>query len=122
MRLVWMIGILVLLAGAGWSTGLTGWLHTNGREVLDDANHPVRFCGVNVSGMEYGTGVPFAQRGPSTYGGWATPDPRMYDHLQAWGVNVVRLPIAWANLEPKAPVKHQPAGAAKPAATANNAK
>jgi aryl-phospho-beta-D-glucosidase BglC (GH1 family) len=84
---------------------ITGWLRTTGTQILDSQNRRILFQGVNSSGMEWGEGDPW-QNGScdSRYGCWAMPSSQMYDNLTAWGINVVRLPISWADLEPNAPV------------------
>jgi len=35
------------------------------------------------------------------YGCYAPPPQDMYDNLTNWGFNAVRLPLVWANIEPK---------------------
>jgi endoglycosylceramidase len=59
--------------------------------IRDDAGRVVLLRGANYSGLEFGNFI-------------ANPDgPRESDFAQlaSWGVNVIRLPIAWSYLEPQ---------------------
>jgi hypothetical protein len=79
----------------GW---IVGWLHTGNTVILDVSNQPVYFHGINSSGMEWGKGQPL-----STNGGYAPPPAGEYEKLAQWGFNLVRLPVAWANIETNPP-------------------
>jgi hypothetical protein len=79
----------------GW---IAGWLHTSNTVILDGSNQPVHFHGINSSGMEWGKGQPM-----TTNGGYAVPPSGEYGKLARWGFNLVRLPVAWANIETNPP-------------------
>jgi len=88
---------------------ITGWLHTNPgqTEIFDGSGNVVRLIGLNVMGLEFGTGTSAAD---SCKFGWGGEDAGWYsttefDNIAAWGFNFVRLPISWENLEPTAPTQ-----------------
>lgn len=81
---------------------VSGWLHTDGRRILDAAGTPVRMVGVGIHGMEPGTGQP-SSAGTGQCRGWIEPTPATYTNVRAWGFNTVRLAWSWANLEPDPP-------------------
>jgi|GEM_PF-6751849 len=91
---------------------ITGWLHTNGNQILDSNNNIVRLTGINSTGMEWGAGHAWNQAvspGCSDqYGCYQTPLeqklPQEFDDVKTCGFNFVRLLISWANLEPNIPV------------------
>lgn len=107
--------LLVLVLAASWASTLaaatpktpriSGWLHTSGQKILDTRNREVRFISVNVTGLE-STNDEGSQVIKSCNRGWRTPSRRPAEHLAAWGFNSVRLPVAWGNLEPTAPVRN----------------
>jgi len=100
-------------------------LHVTGRTVYQSNGRPITFLGVNISGMEYGDGHALTLRDlikhVSVRTGYITPEVRaqftryqdpkdhskspyaVYDNVAKWGFNTVRVPISWANLEPKKP-------------------
>ncbi len=81
------------------------WLHTNGTAIVDEQNQPIFLHGVNVSGMEYGAGQKW-RNGHSPdkrYGGYDPPKAEQLNSIATIGFNSVRLPIAWANIEPVPP-------------------
>ena len=87
---------------------IDGWLHTDGSRILDERGREVVFRGVNVSGLEWGAGKPWGEKGCPTkqYGCWAEIQrDNEFEDIAAWGFNMVRLPVAWANLEPTAPTR-----------------
>jgi aryl-phospho-beta-D-glucosidase BglC (GH1 family) len=89
------------------SSAQTGtWYKTDGTQIIGPDNMPIVFHGVNSSGMEWGAGYPWKVkcRTPK-YGCWGSiPGNDEYANLARWGFNLVRLPIAWANIEPTAPI------------------
>lgn len=99
-HLVWPILIALLLAACGDSSSsgkpssttlepLT--IRADADWIRDDAGRVVLLRGTNYSGLEFGNFI-------------ANPNgPRESDFAQlaSWGVNVIRLPIAWDYLEPE---------------------
>jgi len=81
--------------------------HSHNMDMIDSAGREVVLKGVNVSGMEWGAGTVWGKGGCNNpqwgkrYGCYAPPPQDMYDNLANWGFNAVRLPLAWANIEPK---------------------
>ena len=85
---------------------ISGWLHTEGTQIVTEDRHPVRLLGIGITGMQQGSGTPNTQ--PQPYSGclgWHTPDPVAYGQIKSWGFNMIRLPVSWANLEPSPPTK-----------------
>jgi Cellulase (glycosyl hydrolase family 5) len=100
-------------------------LHTTGAGIYDSRNHLVRLVGLNVSGMEWGTGKAISatqiNQGASVRAGYVTPlsfqesahqlyphdqsksPTAVYSNIAQWGFNFVRLPISWSDLEPTQP-------------------
>jgi hypothetical protein len=86
---------------------ISGWLHTNSRDanIYDSNGNVIRLVGLNVIGLEFGTGT--SNLDACRYG-WGGQDAggysaREFDDIASWGFNSVRLPISWENLEPTAP-------------------
>jgi aryl-phospho-beta-D-glucosidase BglC (GH1 family) len=82
---------------------ITGWLHTEagGINVYDSGGNVVPLRGVDVDGLDFGTGNPTSS--PDSCGkGWGITTTSFTD-VAAWGFNSVRIPISWENLEPTAP-------------------
>lgn len=82
---------------------ITGWLHTdlNSMNIYDSNGDAVQLQGVNVDGLDFGTGSSW--RSPDSCGkGWSIP-PTSFVNVASWGFNFVRIPISWENLEPTAP-------------------
>ncbi len=82
---------------------ITGWLHTNpgSGNVYDSNGNVVRLQGVNVDGLDFGTGV--SSLSPDSCGrGWKIA-PTSVANVASWGFNFVRIPISWENLEPAPP-------------------
>jgi hypothetical protein len=84
-----------------------GWLHTRNGVIVDGHNHPVRFTGILYTRLSPGRGQPSSQTG-SECTGWTAPTTAVYDNIQSWGFNIVRLGITWANMEPNRPIKVGP--------------
>ncbi len=88
--------------GTAPATAFSGWLHTSGTTVVDSTGQAVHLTGLNVTGMEssnpQGTNVP-----GTCNNGWKELTRAEVDTIAGYGFTTVRLPIAWANLEPTAP-------------------
>jgi len=82
---------------------ITGWLHTNGTDIVDARGRVVRFVGVDASGMGHGWGSTFPNDGQHGCPSWDPPTPSEYANVRQWGFNMVRVSFSWANLEPTAP-------------------
>ena len=82
---------------------ITGWLHTEpgSTSVYDSNGDVVPLLGINVDGLDFGTGNPATSPDPCGKG-WSIP-PTSYDDVAPWGFNFIRVPITWENLEPTAP-------------------
>jgi aryl-phospho-beta-D-glucosidase BglC (GH1 family) len=70
----------------------TGFLQTDGQRIMDQAGNTVVLRGANFFGYEYAVGI--AEK-------WDTHSESDYAQMASWGFNVVRLPIAWALIEPE---------------------
>ena len=85
-----------LLVSLGWNVSATvdarvnqagaGYWHTNGSQILDANNQPVRIAGVNWFGMETANYAP--------HGLWTRDYKSMLDQIRAQGYNTVRLPYS----------------------------
>lgn len=84
-------------------SAIIGWLHTDGTSILDRNGHRVRFAGIDVSGMGHGWGSTVPDVGRDGCASWRPPPPSEYRNIRAWGFNVARVSISWANLEPSPP-------------------
>jgi len=80
-----------------------GWLHTvsGSTKVYDSSGNAIPLDGVDVDGLDFGTGNP-ATTPDSCDKGWSIP-PTSFANIAAWGFNSVRIPISWENIEPTAP-------------------
>jgi endoglucanase len=75
---------------------IVGPIHTDGASIVDAAGRTVRFNGIGV--RDYVTvGAPSAN---------CVTDPPASEasNIAKWGFNSVRIPLAWADIEPTAPV------------------
>ena len=82
---------------------IAGWVHTEpgSTEVYGSSGVAVPLLGVDVDGMDFGTGNPSTT--PDSCGkGWSVPSGSFTD-VASWGFNSIRVPISWSNLEPTAP-------------------
>ena len=76
------------------SQAITGWLHTNPNSdnVYDGNGNLVRLQGVNVDGLDFGTGG--SSLSPDSCGkGWKIA-PTSFANVASWGFNFVRIPIS----------------------------
>ena len=92
-----------LCASSPCAPEITGWLHTaaGSTKVYDANGSVVPLLGINVDGLDFGTGNPAAT--PDSCGkGYSVPSTSFAD-AASWGFNFVRVPITWENLEPTAP-------------------
>ncbi|GAA4876481.1 cellulase family glycosylhydrolase [Kitasatospora terrestris] len=64
----------------------TGYWHTNGRQILDEANQPVRIAGINWFGFETANYV--------AHGLWSRDYKSMIDQMKSLGYNTIRLPYS----------------------------
>lgn len=64
----------------------SGYWHTSGRQLLDDANRPVRIAGINWFGFETANHVP--------HGLWARDYKSMINQIRSLGYNTIRLPYS----------------------------
>jgi endoglycosylceramidase len=87
-RLAALALTLVLAAPA---LAATGQLHSDGQWVRDARGRVILLRGLNYSGLEFGN-VIGRPNGP------AAED---FAQMASWGVNVIRLPVAWHYLEPQ---------------------
>jgi endoglucanase len=80
---------LHLLAGvflAVGAFGQTGYLHTNGNQILDSQNHIFRIAGVNWYGLETTDEVP--------HGLWAQDYHSVLNAIRSNGYNTIRIPFS----------------------------
>lgn len=86
-----------------------GWLRASGGQILDIHGRPVRLTGLNVGQLEssnrQGSDVPDAC---GRY--WRGISGAEAGQIAGWGFNSVRLQLAWANLEPRAPTRDPEGG------------
>jgi len=93
----------LLCASSSCAQAITGWLHTNpnSMSVYDSNGNVVRLQGVNVDGLDFGTGS--SSFNPDLCGkGWSIATTS-FVNVASWGFNFVRIPISWENIEPTAP-------------------
>ncbi|WP_031073197.1 cellulase family glycosylhydrolase [Streptomyces sp. NRRL WC-3742] len=64
----------------------SGYWHTDGRQLLDEANRPVRIAGVNWFGFETATYAP--------HGLWARDYKSMITQMKSLGYNTIRMPYS----------------------------
>jgi hypothetical protein len=82
---------------------ITGWLHTEqgSTKVYDSDGIAIPLNGVDVDGLDFGTGNPSTS--PDSCGkGWSIPNTS-FANVAVWGFNSVRIPISWENIEPISP-------------------
>jgi aryl-phospho-beta-D-glucosidase BglC (GH1 family) len=84
------------------ATPINGWLSTMDGRIVNQQGRPVRFLGVGITELAPGRGQTAEQAGGGCLG-WTRLEPEVYDNIDAWGFNVVRLAVSWANIEPTPP-------------------
>ena len=82
---------------------INGWLHTNpdSTNVYDSNGNVVHLQGVNVDGLDFGTGNSLRYLDPCRKA-WSI-QTTSFVNVASWGFNFVRIPISWENLEPTPP-------------------
>jgi hypothetical protein len=103
-------------AQAVGSGRLAGTLHTTGTDttIYTSAGLPVRLLGFNWPGTPPGGRTDALKAKDACGKVWRTPADHlpaytfnydnMYQVIHDWGYNTIRIPVAWHNLEPVAPV------------------
>jgi aryl-phospho-beta-D-glucosidase BglC (GH1 family) len=81
-----LLRLAMLAAAATMSGSAQNYLHTNGREILDSNNRPVRITGVNWFGLETSNFAP--------HGLWARSMGSMLDQIRDLGYNTIRVPFS----------------------------
>src|SRR5262249_50119109 len=84
-----LVALLVACVAAS-ATAKTSRLRSDGAWIRDASGRVVLLRGINYSGLEFG----------NFFGAPHGPDESDFAQMASWGVNVVRLPIAWSYLEP----------------------
>ena len=74
--------------------------------IVDEQNRPLRLLSINVGSLASGSGYPESVEQQHTgCHGYLAPPARASATIAAFGFNSVRLPIAWAVLEPTPPTR-----------------
>ncbi|MFJ1754776.1 cellulase family glycosylhydrolase [Kitasatospora sp. NPDC088134] len=68
------------------ATAGSGYWHTSGRRILDEAGNPVRIAGINWFGFETSNYVP--------HGLWSRDYKSMIDQMKSLGYNTIRMPYS----------------------------
>jgi aryl-phospho-beta-D-glucosidase BglC (GH1 family) len=79
-----------------------GPLHTVGTTIEDTSGHPVQLTGLNVTGLE-GTNPQGSDVPGVCHDAWKVITGAEVNQIASYGFATVRLPIAWADVEPTAP-------------------
>jgi hypothetical protein len=88
MRAVVVLILVVCLASV--ASAKTSRVRSDGSWIRDAVDRVVLLRGINYSGLEFG----------NFFGATHGPEEADFDQMASWGVNVVRLPVAWNYLEP----------------------
>ncbi|MEP7336478.1 MAG: cellulase family glycosylhydrolase, partial [Acidobacteriota bacterium] len=78
--------VSVLVKPSSSNAAGAGYWHTNGNQILDANNQPVRIAGVNWFGLETGNYV--------VHGLWTRGYKSMLDQIKSLGYNTIRLPYS----------------------------
>jgi endoglycosylceramidase len=82
--------LCALVVVSGLAEASDGRLRSDGQWIRDGRGRVVLLRGINYSGLEFG----------NFFGSSRPPEESDFAQMASWGVNVVRLPIAWHYLEP----------------------
>jgi hypothetical protein len=80
----------------------SGWLHTKGTAIVDSRGEAVQLTGLNVTGLA-GTNPQGSDVPGVCNDAWKVITPAEVAQIAHYGFKTVRLPIAWADVEPTAP-------------------
>jgi len=83
-----VFAVVVCLASV--ASAKTSRIRSDGSWIRDTADRVVLLRGINYSGLEFG----------NFFGAPHGPEEADFGQMASWGVNVVRLPVAWNYLEP----------------------
>jgi hypothetical protein len=79
-------------------------LRTSGTKIVTASGKAVRLIGVNLLGLQSSNDDGSTQPDQCNRSWRMPPDlETSATNIEKWGFNVVRLPVAWANIEPQAP-------------------
>lgn len=81
-----LLAVLVPLAGTAAAAAGAGYWHTDGRQLLDANNQPVRMTGINWFGLETANYAP--------HGLWSRNHEDMLDQVKSLKYNTLRLPYS----------------------------
>src|SRR5262245_38458873 len=85
-----MLAVALAVSLAGPALAGSGRLVSDGAWIRDGRGRVVLLRGINYSGLEFG----------NFFDAPHPPEESDFAQMATWGVNVVRLPIAWSYLEP----------------------
>jgi len=85
------LAVLLTIAAASLASARSGRLRSDDTWIRDAAGRIVLLRGINYSGLEFG----------NFFGAFHPPEEADFVQMASWGVNVVRLPVAWHYLEPE---------------------
>ncbi len=78
--------LIIVMAPGGAAAQASGYWHTNGRQIVDSSNQPVRIAGINWYGFETTDEV--------AHGLWAQDYKSILSTIKGNGYNVVRIPFS----------------------------
>jgi aryl-phospho-beta-D-glucosidase BglC (GH1 family) len=84
---LFLVTLSIILGPVAHASPAQGFLSTQGTSIIDSSGHEIVLRGVNYPGYQGGDPQPH--------------NPYAYYNFAQSGFNVVRLPISWANLEPR---------------------
>jgi hypothetical protein len=83
------VALMLALGFATLAHAGSGRLRSDGQWIRDARGRVILLRGVNYSGLEFG----------NFFGSPRPPEESDFAQMATWGVNVVRLPIAWHYIE-----------------------